>query len=202
VPRYNVGQDVPFTAYHWGDGTKCAPRTQTVVSASSRGQLRPVWELVLNHYVNRRGLLAPNVTAMAATVRAEGGGGDYGPASGGYDQLGFGTLLFTRDRAAVTAAAVASTATATATVAVSTSASHRSGRAKAKPSAGVAASPQAKPSRSFDLAGQQSGVGAETGALAGVAGVSAAAAAVGGALLLRLRTRRRGDQPDPSSPPQ
>jgi hypothetical protein len=26
----------------------------------------------------------------------EGGGGNYGPNSGGYDQLGFGTLLFTR----------------------------------------------------------------------------------------------------------
>lgn len=25
---------------------------------------------------------------------AEGGGGDYGPNSGGYDQLGYGTLLY------------------------------------------------------------------------------------------------------------
>jgi hypothetical protein len=193
VARYNLGKDVPFTAYHWGDGTKCAPRTQTVVSASARGQLRPVWELVLNHYVNRQGLSAPNVTAMAASVRAEGGGGDYGPASGGYDQLGFGTLLFTRDRTAVTAAA-----TATPTASVPASASHRSGRTTAPPPARAAdrpvgaASPKATPSRDFDLAGQQSGVGSATGALAGAAGVSAVAAAVGGALLLRLRTRRPG----------
>jgi len=34
---------------------------------------------------------------MAAAVRPEGGGGDYGPNSGGYDQLGYGTLLYTLD---------------------------------------------------------------------------------------------------------
>jgi hypothetical protein len=28
-------------------------------------------------------------------VRPEGGGGDYGPNSGGYDQLGYGTLMAT-----------------------------------------------------------------------------------------------------------
>jgi hypothetical protein len=32
---------------------------------------------------------------MAAAVRPEGGGGDYGPNSGGYDQLGYGTLTAT-----------------------------------------------------------------------------------------------------------
>jgi hypothetical protein len=30
-------------------------------------------------------------------VRPEGGGGNYGPSSGGYDQLGYGTLLYTQD---------------------------------------------------------------------------------------------------------
>jgi hypothetical protein len=29
-------------------------------------------------------------------VRPEGGGGDYGSDSGGYDSLGFGTLTLTR----------------------------------------------------------------------------------------------------------
>jgi hypothetical protein len=52
-------------------------------------------ELVYNHYVNRRGLAALDVAAYAAQVRPEGGGGDYGPNSGGYDQLGYGTLTFT-----------------------------------------------------------------------------------------------------------
>jgi hypothetical protein len=38
---------------------------------------------------------APYLTAYATKVRPEGGGGDYGPNSGGFDQLGFGTLTFT-----------------------------------------------------------------------------------------------------------
>jgi hypothetical protein len=52
--------------------------------------------MIHHHYVVRKGLSAPNVTAMAAQRRPEGGGGDYGPNSGGFDQLGFGTLAFTR----------------------------------------------------------------------------------------------------------
>ena len=95
VAAYNLGKDVPFTTYGWGNGDSCAWRTQTVISSGSRGQIRPIWELVYNHYVKRQGLSAPNVTAIAAQVRPEGGGGDYGPNSGGYDQLGFGTLTAT-----------------------------------------------------------------------------------------------------------
>ncbi|MEU8108253.1 AbfB domain-containing protein [Nonomuraea muscovyensis] len=96
VARYNLGEDVPFTPYVWGTGTTCARREQTVVSAVARGQNRPVWELLYHHYANRRGLSVPYTKAYAERVRVEGGGGDYGPNSGGYDQLGFGTLLFTR----------------------------------------------------------------------------------------------------------
>ncbi len=62
----------------------------------SRGQLRPVWGLVHHHYARRRGLSVPYITARAEQVRPEGGGGDYGSASGGYDQLGFGTLMYAR----------------------------------------------------------------------------------------------------------
>jgi len=198
VARYNLGQDVPFTAYRWGNGQNCAPQTQTVISAASRGQVRPVWELVYHHYVNRRGLAAPNVTAMAASVRAEGGGGDYGPASGGYDQLGFGTLMFTRDRATTTATTAATTTTAT--TATATAGPARTTRTPAAPgprpgrpaaTAGATASaeePSVAPSRELDLAGQRSAIGPRTGLLAGLAG----AGAVGGALLLRRR-RGRGD---------
>ncbi|MGP3959716.1 AbfB domain-containing protein [Nonomuraea sp. 3N208] len=96
VAKYNLGHDVPFTTYKWGTGQKCAPREQTVVSTVARGQDRPVWELLYNHYANRRGLAVPYTKAYAERVRAEGGGGNYGPNSGGFDQLGFGTLLFTR----------------------------------------------------------------------------------------------------------
>ncbi len=47
-----------------------------------------------NHYVVFKGLYAPNGQMFAQKVRPEGGGGDCGPYSGGYDQLGYGTLTF------------------------------------------------------------------------------------------------------------
>ncbi|WP_216591425.1 alginate lyase family protein [Streptomyces brasiliscabiei] len=96
VARYNLGEDVPFTAYTWGTGQNCAQQTHTVISSDGRGQVRPVWDLLHYHYARRRGLSVPYITRMAESVRPEGGGGDYGPNSGGYDQLGFGTLMYAR----------------------------------------------------------------------------------------------------------
>jgi hypothetical protein len=96
VAKYNLGGDVPFTEYAWRTGTRGAWREQTVISNIGRRQIRPVWELLHNHYARRRRLPVPHVTAMAEKVRAEGGGGDYGPNSGGFDQLGFGTLLYSK----------------------------------------------------------------------------------------------------------
>jgi len=90
VATYNLGNDVPYVTYD-----NCDNVNQTVIASAGRGDIRPIWELVYNHYVNRRGLAAPNVASYAAMVRPEGGGGDYGPNSGGYDQLGYGTLTFT-----------------------------------------------------------------------------------------------------------
>jgi hypothetical protein len=89
VAKYNLGEDVPFKPY------KNDKVVQTAASDSARGNLRPVWELVYNHYVKRKGLPAPYTTRMAEKVRPEGGGGDYGPNSGGFDQIGYGTLTAT-----------------------------------------------------------------------------------------------------------
>jgi hypothetical protein len=92
---------VPFTTYTWGSGQNCAQQQQTVISSASRGQDRPVWALIHAHYAGRRGLVVPNVTAYMTRVRPEGGGGDYGSTSGGFDQLGFGTLTHTQVSAAI-----------------------------------------------------------------------------------------------------
>lgn len=89
VAKYNLGEEVPFKPYQ-NDKVK-----QTTNSIAGRGELRPVWELVYNHYVKGKGLPAPYTTKMAAKVRPEGGGGNYGPNSGGFDQLGYGTLTAT-----------------------------------------------------------------------------------------------------------
>ncbi|MFJ4833775.1 alginate lyase family protein [Streptomyces sp. NPDC088747] len=104
--KWNQGFDVPFTSWTWHKGAPGAWEgweTFTKPSTWARGNVRPIWESLYNHYVNRRGLEAPYVTAMAAKVRPEGGGGDYG-TGGGLDHLGFGTLTFTRPRAIVSVA--------------------------------------------------------------------------------------------------
>jgi Concanavalin A-like lectin/glucanases superfamily/Alginate lyase len=60
------------------------------VSAAARPHRRPCWESVYHHYVRRKGLAAPWVSAMAAATRPEGN-----VING--DQLGMGTLTFTRE---------------------------------------------------------------------------------------------------------
>ncbi|NGO07757.1 cell wall anchor protein [Streptomyces sp. HC44] len=96
VAKYNLGENVPFTTYTWGTGTNCAQQSHTVISSASRGQARPVWDILHYHYARRRGLSVPYITRMAESVRPEGGGGDYGSNSGGYDQLGFGTVMYAK----------------------------------------------------------------------------------------------------------
>jgi hypothetical protein len=89
VAKYNLGNDVPYTVYSNSDVV------QKVISPVARGGKRPIWELIYNHYVVLKGLKSPYVQQYASLVRPEGGGGDYGPNSGGYDALGYGTLTFT-----------------------------------------------------------------------------------------------------------
>jgi len=89
VAKYNLGEHVSYTPY------KNSDTTQNAISDTARGDLRPVWELPYNHYVKRKKLAAPFTARMAEKVRPEGGGGDYGPNSGGFDQLGYGTLTAT-----------------------------------------------------------------------------------------------------------
>ncbi|KAL0943347.1 exopolysaccharide inner membrane protein [Colletotrichum truncatum] len=93
VAKYNLGHDVPFETFTNSHGTA------EVISEVARGQLRPIWELLYSHYDSIKGLNASWTGQMRDHVNeeaggAEGGGGDYGPNSGGYDQLGFGTLLY------------------------------------------------------------------------------------------------------------
>jgi Alginate lyase len=96
VARYNLGNDVPFTAYTWGTGQNCATATHTQISSAARGQTRPVWDQLYYHYYGRLRRSVPNIAAIAALGRPEGGGGDYGSTSGGFDQLGFGTLMYAK----------------------------------------------------------------------------------------------------------
>ncbi|WP_082614650.1 AbfB domain-containing protein [Paenibacillus sp. Soil787] len=95
VAKYNNGDDnVPFATYERGTSTNGAIQTETVISSASRNELRPVWEMIYNHYANRKGLSVPNIAARAQLVRPEGGPNTQYPST--FDQSGLGTLLYTR----------------------------------------------------------------------------------------------------------
>ncbi|WP_418128175.1 LamG-like jellyroll fold domain-containing protein [Variovorax sp. 375MFSha3.1] len=72
---------MPFAPYNGVFGPATA--------AAGTGSGRPCWELIYNHYVNRKGLSAPWTKAMVDRFRPE-------RVDGG-DQPGIGTLLYARD---------------------------------------------------------------------------------------------------------
>lgn len=83
--KYNLGGEVPFVPGKDTTGKYKARK----ISDDHRGEFRPIYEMVWNHYVQRRHLPAPFTRQAAEKIRPEG------PASGA-DHPGFGTLLFTR----------------------------------------------------------------------------------------------------------
>jgi hypothetical protein len=82
---YNLGNTVSFQVFT--DTTGKYP--QTAISPIDRGQFRPIYEMVYNHYHNRQGLDCPYTQQVAAKLRPEG-------AWPNADHPGFGTLLFTK----------------------------------------------------------------------------------------------------------
>ncbi|WP_031475252.1 alginate lyase family protein [Streptomyces bicolor] len=96
VAKYNLGMNVPYTTYTWGSGQNCAQQSQTVIGSGSRGQVRPVWAMLHYHYNRRLYLDDRYISQMCFSVAPEGGGGDYGSTSGGFDQLGFGALMYAK----------------------------------------------------------------------------------------------------------
>ncbi|MCL3780111.1 cell wall anchor protein [Prolixibacteraceae bacterium JC049] len=88
--RYNFANlPVPFKHYN-----NCDNVNHTEVREKGRGEHRPIWQMIYNHYVVRKGIQAPYTKLAVRVNHPEGGGGNYNPNSGGYDSLGFGTLLY------------------------------------------------------------------------------------------------------------
>jgi hypothetical protein len=82
---YNLWKWVPYKPYMNCDGWNLF-----YPASNGHGRLdnKPIFELLYNHYVVRKGLSAPNVKAAAQIVR---------PEVGDIDHLGYGTLTFTQD---------------------------------------------------------------------------------------------------------
>jgi len=87
--RAMTADGVPWVNYAGCDATGTGPATGSNFRA---GQ-----DLIWNHYVNRRGLPAPYTMPWSIANRPEGGGGNYGGNSGGFDQIGFTTLTHALD---------------------------------------------------------------------------------------------------------
>ncbi|SDT36333.1 Protein of unknown function [Mucilaginibacter mallensis] len=83
--KYNLGLDVPYTPVI----DKSGKYLHKQISLEGRGRFRTIYEQVYNHYVNRMGLPAPYTQQVAEKTRPEQKG------SGG-DNVGFGTLLYSR----------------------------------------------------------------------------------------------------------
>jgi hypothetical protein len=110
MAKYNVAmEDVPFTEYTrvWGNKSNDSQtEVHTAVSPDGRGYsseggaaYRPIWALPYYHYAEIKKVDPAKFkyTKQALdALPAEGGGGDYSPNSGGYDALGFGTLMYSR----------------------------------------------------------------------------------------------------------
>ncbi|SDD12178.1 alginate lyase family protein [Niabella drilacis] len=97
--KYNVASlNVPYRSYTRIYGANCgSTEVHSVISDNGRGTVRPMWSLPYFHYVKIKKLTAKYSEMGVQSTLPEGGGGDYGPNSGGFDQLGFGTLMFTLD---------------------------------------------------------------------------------------------------------
>lgn len=193
VAKWALGGEVPFTANTRKKGAIngwSGSETVTEAAPVDPAMTRPIWAMIANHYTKRRGLSASYLTRIAAKSAPEGGGGDYGPNSGGYDQLGFGTLAFTRDKptGAGTDGSPSPTASGSASAAAGSGSGAGSGTGSdARPQTGASASaaPTASPTAEGDLAATGSND------VLGWTAATGITALAGGLLLLRRRDRVR-----------
>lgn len=88
--KYGLGEDVPYRHHldrtgKYGLGGRHNPHDR--ISSAHRGSFRPIFEQILNHYANRRGLPAPYTARVVELKRPEGHSRDH---------VGLGTLTHCR----------------------------------------------------------------------------------------------------------
>ncbi len=91
VAKYNNGEDVEFSVYEWGTGQNGTIQHHFDVSFYGRGEIRPIWNMIFNHYVNRRKLSAPNIKKRLELHKYEYGAGGHATT---FDQPGWGSLTY------------------------------------------------------------------------------------------------------------
>lgn len=101
--KYDVSS-LPYTTYENCEGGVWPSMSYEEHKSGNetRGSVRPAWELFYRYAIdhNRPARYAKEWVELmrqnAGRGYSDGGAGDYGPNSGGYDQLGFGTLMFAK----------------------------------------------------------------------------------------------------------
>jgi hypothetical protein len=99
VACYNSGvNDVPWWDYWYHDVRTSYENSwkQTANDEGGRGAFRPYWDRVIGHYEGIKGIPMTYSHAMKNKETVDNGGGNYGQTSGGFDHLGFSTLMCTR----------------------------------------------------------------------------------------------------------
>jgi hypothetical protein len=108
--KYNLGLDVPYISVIDKTGKYLNKR----ISEEGRGRFRTIYEQDYNHYVNRMGLPAPYTQQVAEKIRPEQKGF-------GGDNVGFGTLLYSRPASLNTKTAITTPAPPAGLIAKTTS---------------------------------------------------------------------------------
>ena len=81
---------IPFTSYTYGD-----MGTMVKIADHDRGPFRPCWDLWVG-YCRKKGISCIYASEFAEQKRPDKGVGYYGNNSGGFDQIGFTTLMHYR----------------------------------------------------------------------------------------------------------
>lgn len=92
MASYLLGNTVPFATYSdpFRAHTMISQESTADRVAIARANPRPIYEMVWNHYVQRRNVPAPFTQQIAEKIRPEGFRADH---------IGYGTLLFSRESA-------------------------------------------------------------------------------------------------------
>ncbi len=81
---------LPFTTYTYSGNS------MTKMGSAGRGEVRPGWDIWAS-YCKAHGITGKYVSEYAEKYRPDGGCGQYGTNSGGFDQIGFSTLMYYRE---------------------------------------------------------------------------------------------------------
>lgn len=96
IAAYNSGvNDLPWVDYWYHDVRTSYANSwkQTENNSGSRGQFRPYWDRIIGHYEGIKGVDMTYSRIMRNKEAIDAGGGNYGQTSGGFDHLGFSTLM-------------------------------------------------------------------------------------------------------------